>query len=108
MHPGPIGAPLLEGTSTLEVRWILPGPVGAATIEWFRRLPAATETREDTYLVTPWLDGLSVKIRADTELDVKAYRGSPGTLEVPERATGRLSSWQKWTFPLGVEERRCR
>lgn len=89
------------GTSTLEVRWILPGPLEAATIEWFRRLPASTETREDTYLLSPWLDGLSVKIRADAELDVKAYRGSPGVLEVPGRARGRLDTWQKWSFPLG-------
>ena len=89
------------GTSTLEVRWILRGPLEAATIEWFRRLPASTQTREDTYLLSPWLDGLSVKIRADAELDVKAYRGSPGVLEVPGRARGRLDTWQKWSFPLG-------
>ena len=57
---------------------ILPGPLAAATIEWFRRLPASTETREDTYLLAPWLEGLSVKIRADTELNVKAYLGSSG------------------------------
>lgn len=32
---------------------------------------------------------------------MKAYRGSPGILEVAERARGRLQSWQKWSFPFG-------
>jgi hypothetical protein len=94
-------ASVSPGISTLEVRWILRGPLQAATTEWFRRLPASTETREDTYLLSPWLDGLSVKIRADAELDVKSYGGSPGVLEVPGRARGRLDTWQKWSFPLG-------
>ena len=94
------------------------GPAGRSTLEvsvdplragrghhgrWFRRLPVSSEAREDAYLLTPWLDGLSVKIRADAEFDVKAYRGSPGVLEVPDRATGRMEAWQKWSFPLGVQ-----
>ena len=28
------------------------------------------------------------------------YRGSPGILEVPGRARGRMQSWQKWSFPF--------
>lgn len=99
--------PLVAGTSTLESRWILSGPVADMTIAWFRRFPISTETREDTYLLTPWLDGLSPKIRADVAFDVKAYRGSPGILEVPGRATGRLEAWQKWSFPLEVESDRA-
>ena len=31
--------------------------------------------------------------------EVKAYRGSPGILEVSDRARGRMESWQKWSFP---------
>jgi len=31
---------------------------------------------------------------------VKAYRGSPGILEVAGRARGRMESWQKWSFPF--------
>jgi hypothetical protein len=46
------------------------------------------------------LPGLSVKIRGGGALEVKAYRGSPGTLEVVGRARGRLESWQKWSFPF--------
>jgi hypothetical protein len=33
-------------------------------------------------------------------LEVKAYRGSQGILEVAGRARGRLESWQKWSFPV--------
>jgi hypothetical protein len=94
-------------TSALEVRWILPGQVADSTMRWFRRLPVTTETREDTYLLTPWLDGLSVKIRAHAEFDVKAYLGSLGVLEVPGHAAGRLEAWQKWSFPLGVASERA-
>ena len=28
------------------------------------------------------------------------YRGSPGMLEVADRARGRMESWQKWSFPF--------
>jgi hypothetical protein len=68
---------------------------------WFARFPARTESREDTYLLDPRLRGLSVKVRGGGALEVKVYRGSPGILEVPGRARGRLESWQKWSFPSG-------
>ena len=73
---------------------------GAAVAGWFGRFPARMESREDTYLLEPQLRGLSVKIRGGGALEVKAYRGSPGILEVPGRARGRLESWQKWSFPV--------
>ena len=57
------------------------------------------ESREDTYLLDPQLSGLSVKVRGGGALEVKAYRGSPGILEVAHRATGRMEFWQKWSFP---------
>ena len=67
---------------------------------WFARFPSGTESREDTYLLDPPLAGLSVKIRGGGALELKAYRGSPGILEVAGRARGRLESWQKWSFPV--------
>ena len=90
-----------EGVRSLEVRWIFPGQLEAAVAGWFGRFPAATESREDTYLLDPQLRGLSVKVRGGGALEVKAYRGSPGILEVPGRARGRMESWQKWSFPCG-------
>ena len=88
-----------EAVRSLEVRWIFPGQLEAAVAGWFGRFPAAAESREDTYLLDPQFSGLSVKVRGGGALEVKAYRGSPGILEVPGRARGRLESWQKWSFP---------
>ena len=89
-----------EGVRSLEVRWIFPGQLEAAVARWFARFPAATESREDTYLLDPQLPGLSVKVRGGGALEVKVYRGSPGILEVAGRARGRMESWQKWSFPV--------
>ena len=89
-----------EGVRSLEVRWIFPGQLEAEVARWFARFPAATESREDTYLLDPPLPGLSVKVRGGGALEVKAYRGSPGILDVAGRARGRMESWQKWSFPV--------
>ena len=88
-----------EAVRSLEVRWIFPGQLRAPVARWFGRFPAETESRQDTYLLDPQLPGLSVKIRGGGALEVKAYRGSPGILEVAGRARGHLESWQKWSFP---------
>jgi len=100
MTAEPPGSPVTEGVRSLEVRWIFPGPLEAAVAGWFGRFPARTESREDTYLLDPRLRGLSVKIRGGGALEVKVYRGSPGILEVADRARGRVESWQKWSFPV--------
>jgi hypothetical protein len=94
-------SPVIEGVRSLEVRWIFPGQLEAAVAGWFGRFPARAESREDRYLLDPQLRGLSVKVRGGGALEVKVYRGSPGILEVPGRARGRLESWQKWSFPSG-------
>jgi hypothetical protein len=99
MTAEPPESPVTEAVRSLEVRWIFPGQYEAAVAGWFGRFPAATESREDTYLLDPQLRGLSVKIRGGGALEVKAYRGSPGILEVAGRARGRMESWQKWSFP---------
>jgi hypothetical protein len=97
----PPGSPVTEGIRSLEVRWIFPGQLEPAVAVWFGQFPARTESREDTYLLDPQLPGLSVKVRGGSALEVKVYRGSPGILEVPGRARGRMQSWQKWSFPCG-------
>ncbi len=99
MTAEPPGSLVTEGVRSLEVRWIFPGQLETAVAGWFGRFPARTESREDTYLLDPHLPGLSVKVRGGGALEVKAYRGSPGILEVPGRARGRMESWQKWSFP---------
>ena len=89
-----------EGRRSLEVRWILPGQLEPEVVAWFGRFPAETAAREDAYLLDPGLGGLSVKVRAEEALEVKMYHGSPGILDIPGRAQGRIQSWQKWSFPL--------
>jgi hypothetical protein len=89
-----------EAAGSLEVRWIFPGQLESAVAGWFGRFRARTESREDTYLLDPPLCGLSVKIRGGGALEVKAYRGSPGILEVAGGTCGRLEFWQKWSFPF--------
>ena len=90
-----------QGVRSLEVRWILPGQLAGAMTGWFGRFPAETTVLEDAYLLDPHLPGLSVKVRGRRALEVKAYRGSSGLLEVAGRARGRVEAWQKWSFPHG-------
>jgi hypothetical protein len=94
--------PVTEGVRSLEVRWIFAGQLDAAVAGWFGRFPARMESREDSYLLDPHLRGLSVKVRGGRALEVKAYHGSPGVLEVAGRARGRMEAWQKWSFPFGL------
>jgi hypothetical protein len=94
-------SPVTEGMRSLEVRWIFPGEIASPLAGWFGRFPSGVESREDSYLLDPYLPGLSVKLRAGGLLEVKMYRGSPGVLAVGDRARGRMESWQKWSFPFG-------
>ncbi|HLN68921.1 MAG TPA: hypothetical protein VK280_16835, partial [Streptosporangiaceae bacterium] len=90
--------PTAGPVDSLEVRWIVPGQLPSAMLEWFARFPAGTETRQDAYLLQPRLRGLSVKLRDGSALDVKSYLGSPGVLDLPGGGRGRLESWRKWSF----------
>lgn len=95
----PTDITVTEGVRSLEVRWIFPGQAVTALARWFERFRAGMESREDSYLASPQLRGLSVKVRGRQALEVKVYRGSPGILEVACRARGHIESWHKWSFP---------
>ena len=92
----------IEGLASLEVRWILPGQLDTAMAGWFpgSQPESESESREDAYLLDPGLGGLSVKVRASRALEVKMFLGSPGILDLPGRARGRLQDWRKWSFPF--------
>jgi hypothetical protein len=91
---------VVEEVSSLEVRWILPGQLDMAVAGWFARSDPESDPREDAYLVDPDVGGLSVKVRGGRALEVKQFRGSPGILDFPGRARGRMQYWQKWSFPF--------
>jgi len=95
----PEGA-FVEGLPSLEVRWIFPGQLDTAVAGWFSGSQPEAESREDAYLLDPGMGGLSVKVRAGQALDVKMFLGSPGILDLPGRARGRLQYWRKWSFPF--------
>ena len=99
-----IGGLVLQEVPTWEVRWIRPGALPTWMIEWFGRLVREVESREDTYLVGRRIQGVSVKIRGGTLLDVKvATEGrNHGVLDVPGRARGRIQSWRKSSFPIAI------
>ena len=95
----PEGA-FIEGLPSLEVRWIFPGQLDTAVAGWFPGSQPEAESREDSYLLDPGMGGLSVKVRAGQALDVKMFLGSPGILDLPGRARGRMQYWRKWSFPF--------
>lgn len=92
------------GPPRLEVRWIRAGEPTAGVLQWFSRFPTVMESRDDNYLITPDLAGLSVKIRGGGALEIKMYRGSPGRFEVPGCARGVMEYWQRWSFPVPSTE----
>ena len=87
------------GSPSLEVRWIDRGPIPPAMLAWMGPFDAWIERREDRYLVGPASPDLGVKIKGGIELDLKAFRGEAGVLELPG-GRGRLERWTKWRFPL--------
>ena len=89
-----------SGVVSLEVRWIHPGRLPAMLAERLEPFRDGIEVREDSYLVDPVLPDVSVKIRGGAQLDVKAFRHSPGRLSLPGGTRGRLELWEKWSFPL--------
>jgi len=97
--------PAAGPADSLEVRWIVPGQLPPAILEWFAGFPAGTETRQDAYLRQPRLRGISVKLPDGSALDVKSFLGSPGILDLPGGGRGRLESWRKWSFPTGPQGR---
>jgi hypothetical protein len=89
-----------RGVLSLEVRWILAGRLDTAVAAWFETSVPDVESREDAYLLSPDLGGLSVKVRGGRALEVKEFLGSPGSLDLEGHACGRMEYWQKWSFPL--------
>ena len=85
------------------MRWIRPGRHGAEIARWFSRFPQVPETRDDDYLISPRLPGLSIKIRGGASFEVKQHRGVVGALDIAGAAAGSIDSWIKRSIPLTGE-----
>jgi hypothetical protein len=88
------------GVVSLEVRWMHPGRIPVLLAERLEPFGEGIEEREDCYLTDPTPPDVSVKIRGGVQLDVKAFRHSPGRLSLPGGTRGRMEMWEKWSFPL--------
>jgi hypothetical protein len=88
------------GALSMEVRWIHAGRLPSLLIDQLGPFRQEVESREDWYLTAPGLPNLSIKTRGGAQLDVKAFRGCPGQLLLPDGTRGRLEVWEKWSFPL--------
>jgi hypothetical protein len=85
---------------TCEVRWIRPGRHGAEIARWFSRFPQVPETRDDDYLISPRMPGLSIKIRGGASFEVKQHCGTVGALDIAAAAAGSIDSWIKRSTPV--------
>ena len=85
---------------TCEVRWIRPGRHGAEIARWFSRFPQVSESRDDDYLISPRMPGLSIKIRGGASFEVKQHRATVGALNVADAAEANIDSWIKRSIPL--------
>jgi hypothetical protein len=96
---------------TVEVRWILDGPLPAQVETWFGYDGVLTpETRTDHYVVmracSSWV---GIKLRGSasggpTQVDVKARCGEEVELRLAPAVTGRAAAWSKWTLELAHPE----
>ncbi len=75
-------------------------PAGSRGGQVVRAVPGRDGCTPGRLPSEPGAGGLSVKVRAGAALEVKVHHGSPGILDMPGRARGRIPSWQKWSFPL--------
>jgi hypothetical protein len=85
---------------TCEVRWIRPGRHGSEIAHWFSRFSQVPEVRDDDYLISPRMPGLSIKIRGGASFEVKQLRGVVGALDIAGAAAGSIDSWIKRSIPL--------
>jgi hypothetical protein len=82
---------------TLEVRWILHGPLPRGVVEWFGG--GAPEERTDRYLALGPGPGLGVKVRGGSTLEIKALAADRDS-RFNDRATGRVEAWSKWSVDV--------
>jgi hypothetical protein len=88
---------------TTEVRWFYKSTTWPHVEAWFKKgLREATVEpfRVDYYLSMPLEEELGIKVR-DGRLEIKRRVQDDGTHSFSDRISGHISTWRKWSFPLG-------
>jgi hypothetical protein len=83
---------------TLELRWILDGPLPHGVVEWFGG--AEPYERTDRYLALGPGPALGVKVRGGSTLEIKALAADRGSRAFGAGATGRVEAWSKWSVDV--------
>ncbi|MDX1613181.1 MAG: hypothetical protein R3300_02660 [Candidatus Promineifilaceae bacterium] len=90
---------------TVEVRWFFRGRLPDQVTSWYRELPgplSSAETRVDRYLRLDEGEAVGIKLR-EGNLEIKRRVEAFGKVSFPNRVTGRLEHWRKWSFALGID-----
>jgi hypothetical protein len=89
---------------SVETRWFYPGTIPAQVVLWFQDGLAMSEpSRIDTYLHTPGVRDLGIKLR-EGRIEIKQRTGIFGLNTFHPRATGMVESWHKWSFLLNAAD----
>lgn len=92
-----------DGDASLEIRWILDGPLPDETNKWFRSLPIPQGPPEKpqihTYLAARDAPYVGVKFRED-ELEIKLKESSTPIKALNGDLKGKAEVWRKWDWKL--------
>lgn len=89
---------------TVEVRWFYPGRIPAQTWNWFNqdRSIEPVPERVDHYLRKTG-ESLGVKLRQGF-IEVKQHSHFYGPVLFHQAVQGQVEAWNKWSFPLSVDD----
>jgi hypothetical protein len=84
---------------TLEMRWLLEGPLPGKALRWFENdpQPIAPLPREDRYLVLPGVTDMGIK-RREGRIEIKGRTAALGSHTVAPDIEGCAERWCKWTY----------
>jgi hypothetical protein len=88
---------------TTEVRWFHKGTTWPDVEAWFKKGPMGVRVepfRVDYYLSIPLEEELGIKVRGG-QLEIKRCVHVDGLHSFSDRVSGRMTTWRKWSFPLG-------
>jgi hypothetical protein len=94
--------PPFDAIVTREVRWFRSGPMPVSVTEWFASAVANTEREErtDWYDADFARDGVGMKRRGTSTIDVKFRVMGSDAVDIAPRMSGRIEDWLKTSTPV--------